>query len=56
MLEEAIELLKQDLPLNETAPGGMISYRKTLTISFFYKFYLTVKQSIAKARQVGLSF
>ena len=33
--------------MSDSAPGGMISYRKTLTISFFYKFFLFVKQKIS---------
>ena len=47
LLEDGIRLLKEDLPLSDSAPGGMISYRKTLTISFFYKFFLFVKQKIS---------
>jgi len=48
LLEEAIKCLKEDLPLADGAPGGMINYRKTLTISFFFKFYETVKYRISK--------
>ena len=47
LLEDGIRLLKEELPLSDSAPGGMISYRKTLTISFFYKFFLFVKQKIS---------
>ncbi|XP_067942765.1 xanthine dehydrogenase/oxidase-like [Watersipora subatra] len=50
LLEEAIACLKADLPLEDNAPGGMVAYRRTLTISFFYKFYSTVKLSLEKAR------
>ena len=51
LLEDGIRLLKEDLPLSDSAPGGMISYRKTLTISFFYKFFLFVKQKISSVHR-----
>nr|CAG4711624.1 unnamed protein product [Naegleria fowleri] len=38
--QKAIELLQQDLPLPQNVPGGMSEYRRTLTLSFFYKFYV----------------
>ncbi|KAF0287070.1 Xanthine dehydrogenase/oxidase [Amphibalanus amphitrite] len=40
LLQEAVSLLLEDLPLGPSAPGGMIEYRRTLTLSFFFKFYL----------------
>ncbi|KAK3874324.1 hypothetical protein Pcinc_020737 [Petrolisthes cinctipes] len=43
LLEEGTSLLLQDLPLAPSAPGGMIEYRRALTISFFFKFYLSVR-------------
>nr|XP_018916770.1 PREDICTED: xanthine dehydrogenase [Bemisia tabaci] len=42
MLNEAYSLLMDDLPLDPGAPGGMIQYRRSLTLSLFFKFYLTV--------------
>lgn len=45
-MEEAVKLLKLDLPLSDSAPGGQIAYRKSLTISFFYKFFVTVKRKL----------
>ncbi|XP_025200769.1 xanthine dehydrogenase [Melanaphis sacchari] len=36
-----LELLK-DLPLTSNAPGGMVTYRKSLVLSLFFKFYLYV--------------
>ena len=42
LLQEAVSLLLEDLPLDPGAPGGMIEYRRTLTLSFFFKFYLQV--------------
>ncbi|XP_055957965.1 xanthine dehydrogenase/oxidase [Patella vulgata] len=38
--------LEEDLPLDPGAPGGIVEYRKTLTTSFFFKFYLTVTQQL----------
>nr|XP_006811949.1 PREDICTED: xanthine dehydrogenase/oxidase-like [Saccoglossus kowalevskii] len=46
MLDDICELLKKDLQLSPSAPGGMIEYRKTLTASFFFKFYLTVMNKL----------
>ncbi len=46
VFNEAINLLKEDLPLTNNAPGGMIEYRRTLTISFFYKFWLHVQNEV----------
>ncbi|GFN93063.1 xanthine dehydrogenase/oxidase-like [Plakobranchus ocellatus] len=40
------DLLQADLPLPVGAPGGMVAYRKTLTLSFFFRFYLSVLQRI----------
>ncbi|XP_071486970.1 xanthine dehydrogenase/oxidase-like [Diadema antillarum] len=42
MLEAALSSLENDLPLPAGAPGGMETYRKSLTLSFFFKFYLMV--------------
>jgi xanthine dehydrogenase/oxidase len=45
-LEEALEVLggEMDLPFN--VPGGMASYRKTLALSFFFKFWNAVGSEI----------
>ncbi|EGG20479.1 xanthine dehydrogenase [Cavenderia fasciculata] len=42
LLDEIYSNLEIDLPLAEGAPGGMIEYRRSLTTSFFFKFFLTV--------------
>jgi xanthine dehydrogenase/oxidase len=42
----AIDLLIQDLPLSQEAPGGMIEYRRSLTLSFFFKFYTLLRQQV----------
>jgi len=41
ILVEAYKYLENDLPLAQGAPGGMIEYRRSLTTSFFFKFFLT---------------
>ncbi|CAB3367423.1 Hypothetical predicted protein [Cloeon dipterum] len=45
-LEAALDLLVQEIPLSPGAPGGMILFRRSLTLSFFFKFYLSVQQSL----------
>ncbi|KAJ7265978.1 Molybdopterin-binding domain of aldehyde dehydrogenase-domain-containing protein [Mycena haematopus] len=41
-LEEALEVLGHEMDLPFNVPGGMASYRKTLALSFFFKFWNTV--------------
>jgi hypothetical protein len=38
-LEEAYSALIEDLPLAPSAPGGMIQYRRSLTLRYVYIFY-----------------
>ncbi|TRY88303.1 hypothetical protein DNTS_016695 [Danionella cerebrum] len=47
LLEEACTSLAEEMSLSPSAPGGMVSYRRTLTISLFYKFFLTVQHKLA---------
>jgi len=42
----ATQLLADELPLAPGTPGGMEAYRCSLTMSFFFKFYLTVRFSL----------
>ncbi|XP_029462074.1 aldehyde oxidase-like isoform X2 [Rhinatrema bivittatum] len=46
MLNEACRQILDEVLLPGSAPGGMVEYRKTLTISFFFKFYLEVLQQL----------
>lgn len=46
ILPETYSLLAEDLPLDPSAPGGMTEFRRTLSTSFFFKFFLTVKQQL----------
>ncbi|KAL3874744.1 hypothetical protein ACJMK2_037715 [Sinanodonta woodiana] len=43
LVQDICHWLADDLPLAPGAPGGMVEYRRTLTSSFFFKFYLTVQ-------------
>jgi hypothetical protein len=49
MIQHLFGLLEKDFPLDAHAPGGMITYRRTLVLSFFYKYFLTLR------KQLGLS-
>ena len=35
LLEDATSLILQDLPLAPSAPGGMVEYRRALTVRYF---------------------
>lgn len=46
-LVEAINKeLVNELPLSPSAPGGMILYRRSLTLSLFFKAYLDISQKL----------
>uniref|UniRef100_A0AAY4DIL0 xanthine dehydrogenase n=1 Tax=Denticeps clupeoides TaxID=299321 RepID=A0AAY4DIL0_9TELE len=47
LLEDACASLAEEMVLPPSAPGGMVPYRRTLTLSLFFKFYLTVKHYLA---------
>ncbi|GAM28786.1 hypothetical protein SAMD00019534_119620 [Acytostelium subglobosum LB1] len=46
ILDKVWETLEKDLPLAQGAPGGMIEYRRSLTTSFFFKYFLTVSNQL----------
>lgn len=46
MFQDAMPLLLEEFPLASDVPGGMPEYRRSLTVSFFFKFYWTVKGQI----------
>ncbi|KAL2265292.1 hypothetical protein VTJ83DRAFT_6392 [Remersonia thermophila] len=55
-LEGAMNALGHDFDLRYGVPGGMASYRKSLALGFFYRFYHEVMQSLgaeADAEAVG---
>ncbi|KAK4875652.1 hypothetical protein RN001_012074 [Aquatica leii] len=45
-LEFVTKWLLEDLPLSPSAPGGMVQYRRSLTLSFFFKAYLTILKEL----------
>uniref|UniRef100_A0A8C2TUR4 Xanthine dehydrogenase/oxidase n=1 Tax=Coturnix japonica TaxID=93934 RepID=A0A8C2TUR4_COTJA len=48
LLQDACRLLAGEMDLSPSAPGGMVEFRRTLTLSFFFKFYLTVLQKLTE--------
>ena len=46
LLEEAFPSLLQEFPLTSDVPGGMPEYRKSLILSFFLKYFLSVKKQL----------
>ncbi len=56
LLKEVYGHLAHDLPLEPGAPGGMIEYRRSLTTSFFFKFYLHVTDQLYSMYVTDFSF
>lgn len=52
MLDAACRLILDEVSLPGSAPGGRVEFRRTLIISFLFKFYLKVSQ-ILKMRVSG---
>ncbi|KAF9582966.1 Alternative oxidase, mitochondrial precursor, partial [Lunasporangiospora selenospora] len=46
VLDGALELLDEDLPMQYSTPGGMPEYRRTLAKSFFVRFWWDVIEQI----------
>ena len=46
IIEDAITSIGEDLPLEYSAEGGAVEYRKALAASFFFKFFLKVQSDI----------
>ncbi|XP_020224750.1 xanthine dehydrogenase 1 [Cajanus cajan] len=46
LLQNALEVLQNDILLREDAPGGMVEFRRSLTLSFFFKFFLWVSHQM----------
>ncbi|KAF3772001.1 Xanthine dehydrogenase 1 [Nymphaea thermarum] len=42
LLDGALDTLKDEMTLADDAPGGMVEFRKSLTLSFFFKLYLWI--------------
>ncbi|XP_072473321.1 aldehyde oxidase 2-like isoform X1 [Notamacropus eugenii] len=48
MLDEAYRLILDEISPPGSAPGGMVEFKRTLIVSFFFKFYLQVLQELKK--------
>ncbi|XP_059665245.1 xanthine dehydrogenase 1-like isoform X2 [Cornus florida] len=46
VLQGALKTLEEDILLKDNAPGGMVEFRKSLTLSFFFKFFLWVSHQM----------
>ncbi|XP_048200158.1 aldehyde oxidase 2 [Perognathus longimembris pacificus] len=46
MMDEACRLLLDEVSLPGSAPGGKVEFKRTLLVSFFFKFYLEVSQEL----------
>lgn len=47
LLKLTFDSLTQELELNNSSPGGMAEYRKSLCLSLFFRFYLYVSQKLS---------
>ncbi|GAV73021.1 Fer2 domain-containing protein/FAD_binding_5 domain-containing protein/Ald_Xan_dh_C domain-containing protein/Fer2_2 domain-containing protein/Ald_Xan_dh_C2 domain-containing protein/CO_deh_flav_C domain-containing protein [Cephalotus follicularis] len=52
LLQGALKVLQTDISIKEDAPGGMVEFRKSLTSSFFYKFFLYVINHLDENKSV----
>ncbi|WCJ36904.1 Xanthine dehydrogenase/oxidase [Euphorbia peplus] len=46
LLVGALKVLETDILIKEDAPGGMVEFRRSLTLSFFFKFFLWISQQM----------
>ncbi|TDG48374.1 hypothetical protein AWZ03_005119 [Drosophila navojoa] len=46
LVERVSESLCKELPLDASAPGGMIAYRRALVVSLFFKSYLAISRKL----------
>uniref|UniRef100_W5MWS9 aldehyde oxidase n=1 Tax=Lepisosteus oculatus TaxID=7918 RepID=W5MWS9_LEPOC len=47
-ISEAYRLLLDEIELPPSAPGGMVEFRRALTLSFLFKFYLEMLQKLGE--------
>lgn len=52
LLQNALKILQTDIILKEDAPGGMVDFRKSLTLSFFFKFFLWVSHQVEGKKSI----
>ncbi|XP_065866854.1 xanthine dehydrogenase 1-like isoform X2 [Euphorbia lathyris] len=46
LLLGALKVLETNILIKEDAPGGMVEFRRSLTLSFFFKFFLWISQQM----------
>uniref|UniRef100_H2YN15 Xanthine dehydrogenase/oxidase n=1 Tax=Ciona savignyi TaxID=51511 RepID=H2YN15_CIOSA len=58
LIDDVSAWMREDFKLEQNAPGGMVEYREALTLSFFFKFYIHIKDCLCKegATQIVLKF
>ncbi|CRK91710.1 CLUMA_CG005356, isoform A [Clunio marinus] len=54
LIEIANKSLIEEVQLSSDAPGGMIRYRRSLTLSLFFKMFLAISQELEKTNQFSL--
>ncbi|KAL0266984.1 UNVERIFIED_CONTAM: hypothetical protein PYX00_009375 [Menopon gallinae] len=47
LLEDVYAALIEEFPLPPSAPGGMVQYRRSLSLSHFFRFYLYVLEALS---------
>ncbi|XP_068924923.1 aldehyde oxidase 2-like [Petaurus breviceps papuanus] len=52
ILDEAYRLILDEISPSNSAPGGMVEFKRTLIVSFFFKFYLEVLQRLKKITEM----
>ncbi|XP_020540685.1 xanthine dehydrogenase 1 isoform X2 [Jatropha curcas] len=53
LLQGCLKVLETDILLKDDAPGGMVEFRKSLTLSFFFKFFLWVSHQMDSKKSIG---
>ena len=49
LVDYALHALTEEISIKDDAPGGMVEFRKSLTLSLFFKFYLWVSDQIKES-------
>ncbi|KAH0852828.1 LOW QUALITY PROTEIN: hypothetical protein HID58_093669 [Brassica napus] len=56
LLQDALKVIQSDVLIDEDAPGGMVEFRKSLVLSFFFKFFLWVTHHLRDVKQALETF
>ncbi|KAI4386257.1 hypothetical protein MLD38_004203 [Melastoma candidum] len=52
LLQGALESLASDITIKDDAPGGMVEFRRSLVLSFFFKFFLWVSHQMDGVKSI----